>query len=61
MWLGDLCMRSGMQGFSRSLPHKQLAGEPKRLHSRALPDPGKESFAPGSHSDAASTFSSSVR
>jgi len=31
------------------LPTKQLAGVLKRQSCRALPDPGKESFAPGAH------------
>lgn len=32
----------------RNLPHKQLVGASKRQPYRALPDPNKESFAPGS-------------
>lgn len=42
---------SEMQGFFRNLPHKQRIGALKRQDSRALPDPGKESFAPGAHLD----------
>lgn len=47
--LGDLRRRSGIQGSSRNLPHRQWVGVLKRQSGQALPDPDKESFAPGSY------------
>ncbi len=45
--VGDSAVADGLY-----LPHRQLVGVLKRLHGRALPDPGKESFAPDAHIDA---------
>jgi hypothetical protein len=45
--VGDAAATDGLY-----LPHRQLVGVLKRLHGRALPDPGKESFAPGAHIEA---------
>jgi hypothetical protein len=36
-------------GDEGRLPHRQRVGALKKQHGRAIQDPGKESFAPGSH------------